>query len=211
MLLAGAALLSALPANAQSVDLSGWNDQRFGIFGGNTWRQSGTSISVASDGAVSMLWRELPAAFAASEVMSWRWTVDQTLPPTDLSRRGGDDRNLSLYAIFMPEVAASSARGRSISALLDNPDVRVLMYVWGGNHERGSALASPYVGERGRTIVLREAGVGSHEEQVDLRSDLHRNFGEADLVLVGLALSADSDDTASQIRASLSDLRLLTP
>lgn len=142
--------------------------------------------------------------------MSWSWAVEQSVPPTDLSRKGGDDRNLSLYAIFMPKGAVAKARGRGISALLKEQDVRVLMYVWGGNHPRGTTLKSPYVGARGRTIALREAGIGLHEERVDLRTDLHQTFGDADLSLVGLAISADSDDTDSQIRASLSNLRLWT-
>ncbi len=201
-------LFAAWPLHARSVEFSGWTHQKFGLFGGNTWQQSGRSLSVASDGDVSMLWVELPASSAAMTEMSWRWAVDQSVPPTDLSRKGGDDRNLSLYAIFMPNDTAAPVRGKGISALLKQEDVRVLMYVWGGNHERGNTLNSPYVGERGRTIVLRKAGVGLHEERVDLRSDLHRAFGDTDLALVGLAVSADSDDTESHIRASLSDLRL---
>ena len=82
------------------------------------------------------------------------------------------------------------------------------MYVWGGAHQRGDLLSSPYLGERGKTIVLRPAGNGQHDEQVDLRADLQRVFGVADVALVGLAMSADSDDTATEIRASIRMLRL---
>lgn len=204
-------LFAGWPLHAQNVDISGWNHQKFGLFGGNTWQQSGRSLSVASDGDVSMLWVELPDSSASAREMSWTWAVDQSVPPTDLSRKGGDDRNLSLYAIFMPKEAVTQALGKGISALLGQENVRVLMYVWGGDHERGSTLNSPYVGERGRTIVLRKAGVGQHEERVDLSSDLQRTFGEVELALVGLAVSADSDDTETHIRATLSDLRLLNP
>jgi hypothetical protein len=132
----------------------------------------------------------------------------QGVPPTDLSQKGGDDRNLSLYVIFVPGDTASTVEGEGIRSLFDNPDVRVLMYVWGGAHDRGDLLSSPYLGARGKTIVLRPADNGQHDEQVDLRADLERAFGLADLALVGLAVSADSDDTGTAIRASIGPLWL---
>ncbi len=204
----GLCLACAAPLHAKDIAFTDWTQQRFSLFGGNSWHQAGQAVSVDSDGAVSLLWTEIPGGPSAATGMSWRWSVEVSVPPTDLSRKGGDDRNLALYAIFMPREAVSKARGRGISALLNAPEARVLMYVWGGNHRRGSSLASPYVGPRGRTIVLRAAGVGSHEETVDLSKDLQRVFGQAGLALVGLAVSADSDDTDTRIRASLRDLRL---
>jgi hypothetical protein len=82
------------------------------------------------------------------------------------------------------------------------------MYVWGGSHDRNTVVASPYLGARGKTIVLRPAGTGQRDETIDLRSDLNRVYGNRDLMLIGLALSADSDDTESRIEADISDLRL---
>jgi len=82
------------------------------------------------------------------------------------------------------------------------------MYVWGGVHARGDLLPSPYLGPRGKTVVLRPAGGGQHDEQVDLRADLERAFGVTDLALVGLAVSADSDDTGTAIRARIRTLEL---
>jgi hypothetical protein len=43
---------------------------------------------------------------------------------------------------------------------------------------------------------------------VDLLADHQRAFGETPLSLVGLAVSADSDDTDTGIRARLSNLVL---
>jgi hypothetical protein len=55
--------------------------------------------------------------------------------------------------------------------------------------------------------VLRPAGLGQHNENVDLRADLNRVYGRADLALIGVAVSADSDDTESWIMARMSNLR----
>lgn len=50
--------------------------------------------------------------------------------------------------------------------------------------------------------------LGKHEENVDLRADLDRIHGRADLALIGVAISADSDDTGICIKARMSNLRL---
>ncbi len=193
---------------AQDVQFSGWKHQKFSMLGGNTWHQQGEELSVDSDGSVSLIWQALPLGFRNARTASWTWSIEQGVPPTDLTQKGGDDRNLSLYAIFIPVDAVPTAEGQGIRKLLENPDVRVLMYVWGGAHQRGDLLPSPYLGARGKTIIVQPAGEGQHEEQVDLRSDLKRAFGVSDLALVGLAVSADSDDTGTKIRARIGNLRL---
>jgi len=47
---------------------------------------------------------------------------------------------------------------------------------------------------------------GGFNEKVDLRADYKRAFGSGNVVLVGVAVSADSDDTDSKIVASVSNL-----
>lgn len=185
---------------------SGWKTQRFSLFQQNQYGFQGQSLSVASDGSVSLTYRALDPALWNSRRASWSWAVSQGVPGTDLARKGGDDRNLALYFVFLPSEQASV--GGNVRRLLTNSAVRVLVYVWGGAHPRRSVLSSPYLGERGKTIVLRPAGNGSASEEVDLAADHQRAFGLAPASLVGLAVSADSDDTDSQIRARISNLRL---
>lgn len=204
-------LMIAFPADelaAGEIAFSDWTHQRFSLLGGNTWRQQGSELSVESDGAVSLLWQAVPVELRLAQTASWTWSVEQGVPPTDLTQRGGDDRNLALYAIFVPAESVATAERQGIRSLLENPDVRVLIYVWGGAHARGDLLSSPYLGARGKTIVLRPAEIGQHDEQVDLRADLERAFGVSDLALVGLAISADSDDTGTTIRARVRTLQL---
>ena len=192
---------------AEEVAFSSWTHQKFSLLGGNSWRQSGKELSVDSDSAVSLLWRAVPETSWQAVTASWTWSVETGVPPTDLSQKGGDDRNLSFYVIFSPQEVALAMEGMGIRRLLENPDIRVLMYVWGGAHNRGEVVPSPYLGARGRTIVLRPAGLGKHGENVDLRADLKRAYGLSDLALIGIAISADSDDTKSRIRARISNLR----
>ena len=208
----GAATLLLMTAQsgklaAQDFAFSGWTHQKFSLLGGNSWRQSGQELAVDSNGSVSLLWRAVPEASWQASNASWTWSVETGVPPTDLSQKGGDDRNLSFYVIFAPQEVAEATEGMGIRRLLENPDIRVLMYVWGGAHDRGEVVPSPYLGARGKSIVLRPAGTGQHGETVDLRADLKRVHGQTDLALIGVAISSDSDDTKTQIRARMSNLR----
>lgn len=184
-----------------------WRTQAFSLFSSNRYGFAGERVTVASNGSVSLAWRALPERFWAAEAATWSWAVAEGVPPTDLTVKGGDDRNLALYFVFLPEAEARRLGGTSIRRLLNNDAARVLVYVWGGDHARGAVLESPYLGDRGRTIVLRRSGTGQASEEVDLSADYARIFG-GDAALVGLALSGDSDDTDTEIRAQVSGLVL---
>ncbi len=207
--LVGLLLFAPALARAEQVDFgNAWKEQRFKIFGSNDYALGGSSLGVKSDGSVSLLWRSLPQSMWDSKTAAWDWSVETSVPATDLSRKGGDDRNLALYFIFLPEAAAQGAQSKGVRGLLENPDVRVLMYIWGGSHSAGQIVSSPYLGARGRSMILRGAGTGQASERVDLARDIKRAFGEEAQSLVGLAVSSDSDDTKTQVSAAISRLRI---
>ena len=203
-----AALFILAASNAAANPMTNWTEQKFALFSSNDYTATETSVDVQSAGTVSMLWTALPASDWSTRQASWDWSVTTSVPPTDLTQKGGDDRNLSLYFVFMPEDVARQNQSASIRSLLADEEARVLMYVFGGEHKIGDVLTSPYLGDRGRMIIRRPAGTGSYTEPVDLAADYARAFGGEATALVGLALSADSDDTDSQISARLENLKL---
>lgn len=206
------AVLSALLATTASADpvsfASGWKEQRLSLFSSNDYR-FGTNLGLFSDGSVSIAWTRVGQNDWNTTGASWRWSVDQSVPATDLSKKGGDDRNISLYFVFVPEGIAPGLQGAGIRSLLGNKDVRIIQYAWGGNAKRGQVIPSPY-GPRGQgvTIALRQAGTGSHNENVNLVADYARAFKGTKGALVGLAVSGDSDDTESVIRSEIGSLVL---
>ncbi len=206
---AALALTLALPAAAGPVSFAnGWQEQRLSLFSSNDYR-FGNTLSMVSDGSVSIAWTRVGQGDWGSKAASWSWTVEQSVPATNLARKGGDDRNISLYFVFVPEALAPGLQGANIRSLLGNDDVRIMQYAWGGNHSRGQVIPSPYgPAGQGVTIALRQAGTGSHSESVDLAADYARAFGGAPGALVGLAVSGDSDDTDSTIRAAIGNLTL---
>lgn len=202
-----ASIASPVWANAISFD-GGWTHQRFSLFSRNDYTQKGDALDMTSDGSVSLLYHALPEQSWGASGAQWAWQVSQSVPPTDLRLKGGDDRNLALYFVFLPKVDAERLKGAKITRLLDNDAVRVLIYVWGGAHNRGAMLDSPYLGARGKTVVLRGSGTGQAREAVDLKADYAQAFGGPLTSLVGLAVSGDSDDTDSRIAARISGLTL---
>ena len=201
--------LAASPALAGPVSFaSGWQEQRLSLFSSNDY-SFGQTLGLRSDGSVSIAWTKLPMSEWAARAASWSWTVEQSVPPTDLGRKGGDDRNISVYFVFVPQDVAPTLASAGIRSLLGRNDVRVIQYAWGGNHGRGTVIRSPYgTPGTGVTIPLRQAGTGSASESVDLAADYARAFGGSPGALIGLAVSGDSDDTASMIRAAIGNLVL---
>ena len=204
--LAFALLAPAASAGPVPFD-SGWAEQRLRLFSSNDYA-FGTKLGIVSDGAVSLAWTRVPTSDWDSTGASWSWQVDQSVPVTDLRLKGGDDRNISIYFVFLPQDEADALAGANIRRLMGNGSVRILQYAWGGNHGRGEILASPYAPGQGVTVALRQAGTGAFEERVDLAADFRAAFGTETGALVGLAVSADSDDTDSIIRASVMSMVL---
>lgn len=204
-----ASLFTAPAVMAEQISFNkSWKEQKFSLFSKNKYSFKGSTLGVKSDGAVSMAYRAVPEKLWGSSKASWKWSVDQSVPVTDLRKKGGDDRNLAMYVVFLPEADAQNLKGAGIRKLLGSKAARVLVYVWGGNHGRGKLLASPYLGARGKTVILRNAGTGSHAESVNLASDYKRAFGGSKGAVVGIAISADSDDTDTNVRGKISNLSL---
>ena len=202
-------IFAAVSAAAGPVNFSdGWREQRLSLFSSNDYT-FGQNLGLVSDGSVSIAWARVGRDDWETDGASWRWTVEQSVPPTDLSLKGGDDRNISVYFVFVPESLAPGLEGANIRSLLGNDDVRIVQYAWGGNHARGQVIPSPY-GPRGQgvTVALRQASTGTYSESVDLAADYARAFGGEKGALIGLAVSGDSDDTNSVIRAVLGQLTL---
>jgi len=201
--------LVATPALSGNVPFNGnWKEQRFSLFSKNKYGLNGDRLDVTSKGSVSMVYVPVSEGDWGAKSASWSWSVSQGVPATDLRNKGGDDRNLAVYAVFVPEADAKALKGASIRKLLEAESARVLVYVWGGSHGRGEVLDSPYLGSRGKTVVLRGSGEGSFNENVNLAQDYSRAFGGSAGSLVGLAISADSDDTDTVIQGAISGLNL---
>ncbi|MFN0263259.1 DUF3047 domain-containing protein [Tepidamorphus sp. 3E244] len=202
----------AAPTNAmQSVNYGqGWDALTFRSIPKTDYALTGDTLRVNADHSSSVIYKAVPTGARDARSASWSWTVDQSVPPTDLARKGGDDRNLAIYFVFTDqETAARLGDTPNVRRLLSRSSSRMLIYVHGGSHPRGSLVPSPYFNGRGTTIIQRQAGTGSHTEKVDLAADYAKAFGGQPGVLVGVAISADSDDSGVRSASVLSPITLI--
>jgi hypothetical protein len=198
--------------------LPGWEPLPFDGRAENRFegREDGVLV-VESRGGASMLFHRLQSPPEEPFVLSWRWQLERTTGPTDLTRKGADDRPLALYVSYPydPTTATVSERlSRPFVELARGGDApgRVLAYTWGGSEPRGAMLRSPYMGAAGAIIVLRsgEGPLGVWlEERVRPDLDYLRAFGAPPAgPPLQVAVGADSDDTASESLAYVADIRL---
>ena len=139
--------------------------------------QGSDTLLIRADSAVSVLYKTLPRNFAAAQGASWRWRVDAGVPPTDLGDKSVDDRSIALYFLFADDAATLDAPPTSLTGAVRKG--RALIYVWGGDADRGSVIRSPQMFGRGQIVVLRGARSSAGEwqsEAVNLRADFARAF-----------------------------------
>ena len=180
-----------------------WAHQRFPTLKANKYHFKDQGIDILSQDSVSLLYRGLDEKFWHTSSASWRWRVMRTVPSTDLKEKGTDDRNIAVYFLFVNPKQVRRFKNASISTILGHRDTRTLIYVWGGMGARNELTTSPYMRNNSGTIIYkRPARTGVFDESVDLRADLARAYPhDTGMVLFGLALSSDSDDTNSIVRA----------
>ncbi len=185
-----------------------WKEQGFFRFWSNEYETLGDRLRILSDGTVSLIYTRLPERMWSARKASWRWSVTQSVRATDLTRKGDDDRNIAMYFVFADGDLAPRLAKRSARRLLRNKNVRALVYVWGGDYERNAVIFNPYGPERLGTVALRRAATGDYLESVDLAADFRRVFGAEAGALLGIGITADSDDTDGRIEAVIQGLEL---
>lgn len=214
-LLAAAALALPGPATAlgpvpfgPDLAASGWQELTFrGRTPAEFSPDGATGLRVETDSGVSVLWRGMPPEFGPARTASWRWRVDAGVPATDLGTAGADDRTLALYFVFADDPGSVRETPRTLRAAMRRG--RALIYVWGGNAAPGSVISSPSMLGRGRMLVRQTAATGGWQtEEADLQADFRRAFGREPGPLMGIGVSADSDDTGTRSDARIDGLTL---
>ncbi|WFE75965.1 DUF3047 domain-containing protein [Roseinatronobacter sp. S2] len=199
---------SPVQAGPVTFDAS-WDHLTFRRLSPNRFELSPNRLTVISDGASSILYRILPDDLRGRTTARWTWQVESSAPASDLSQIGNDDRNLGVFFVSMPADQAARVReGTSISRLLRNRAVNVLMYTWGGNQAPGTVVPSPHAPDRLRNLITRRPETGQFSENVDLARDFPRVFNQPLEQLVAVAVSSNSENTPARVVAHVSDFTL---
>lgn len=216
-MLAGMTLLAA-PALARAqadpaLGAQGWTHGEYDGIRPARFRALPDGVALEGEGAGSFLWRRVDGS---AQCLTWRWRVDLGPPPTDLTRRGGDDRAVSVavgFAGFPPRASFwqrtqhGIAQGQAGSHRLPRS---VLIYAWGGTGQEPPHFYSPWMAGLGRVRVLRPATAPTgrwFEERVDLAAHWRESFGGDPPPLQEVAIGTDTDDTRARFSAQVERLR----
>jgi len=195
-----------------SSGLPGWQTLDFDDLAPNTWAEDGGALVASSRASASMLYASVPATTAP--VLTWRWRVDTPVPPTDLARKGGDDRSLSLTVGFAYDPARATLGERMKRIVVENvagadAPGRIIDFVWGGTQAVGTRIQSPYSGSSGQIVIRRSAtdAPGTWQsERVDLGALYRDIWGSAPPPVTRVAVFIDTDDTGGTGQARIADI-----
>jgi hypothetical protein len=191
-----------------SLSASGWQAVSFPGRPAATFTAKGKDgVRIETAGGAGLLWRAMPDSAAGATTAMWRWRKALGVGPTDLTRKGGDDRILAVYFAFADPGDASGQTDPK--ALLRSGRADILTCVWGGLAQPGTIQTIPYFKGRGRAVLKRQADAPAEKwfaEDAALAVDFQRAFRKTPGRLVAIALSSDADDTDGHNIATLADL-----
>ncbi len=211
-MLATAALL---PSRGQADALrdAGWTHQEYSGIAPARFTAQPDGVRVEGQSAGSFVWRTVQGS---AQCLAWRWRVDAGPPGTPLTRRGGDDRALSLAVGFVGFPPQSSAWQRTQHGIAQaragahRLPRSILIYVWGGTSDEPQRFYSPWAAGLGKVFRLRAATAPTaqwFEERVDLAADWRLAFGADPPALQEIVIGTDVDDTRSRIDARIERIR----
>lgn len=211
-MLASAALLP-MRGRADTLRNAGWTHQPYSGIAPAQFTVIADGLRMEGQAAGSFVWRTVQGA---AHCLTWRWRVDAGPPATPLTRRGGDDRAISLavgFSGFPPQVSAwqraqyTVAQARAGSHVLPRA---ILIYVWGGTGEEPQRFYSPWAAGLGKVFRLRAATAPTaqwFDERVNLAADWRSAFGGEAPPLQEIVIGTDVDDTRSRIDARIERIR----
>lgn len=185
-------------------------------------RQDGKSVlKVQADGSYGNLVHPVRVALDGAASLAWRWRVERFVEGADLRSRSGDDGAAKLCVFFALPTDRLPIGERTRLALArsttgEDVPSETLCYVWDEKEAKNTLLPNAFT-RRIRLLVLESgpAGTGAagwRSERRNLLADYQRAFGDEagglQPDIVGVAVSADADNTAGHGLAFFSDFEM---
>ncbi len=176
-------------------------------------------LKVESDESYGNLVHAVHAQLSERSLVSWRWRVDKLVDDADIKTRSGDDSPAKLCVFFAFDASKLSLGERTKLLLAKSTTgqevpTETLCYVWDNKLPIETGIPNAFT-KRIRFIVL-ESGAGKLGQWIaqrrGLAADYLRMFAdEAEgkvPEVIGIAVSADSDNTHGHGLAYFGDITL---
>jgi Protein of unknown function (DUF3047) len=176
-------------------------------------------LKVESDESYGNLVHSMHAQISETSTIAWRWRVDKLIEDADIKTRAGDDSAAKLCVFFAFDAGKLTfgertklALGRSTTG--QEVPTETLCYVWDNKLPIDTGLINAFT-KRIRFIVLQSGAAKLGQwvaQRRDLAVDYQRMFGDESEgkvpEVVGVAVSADSDNTHGHGLAYFGDITL---
>jgi Protein of unknown function (DUF3047) len=176
-------------------------------------------LKVESDDSYGNLAYALHATAGEHAMLGWRWRVDKLVENADIKVRSGDDAAAKMCVFFAFDAAKLSLGERTRLSIASSTTGEVvptqtLCYVWDNKLAIDTGLINAFT-KRIRFIVLQSGPSKLGQwvvEKRDVSVDYQRMFGDESEgkipELVGVAISADADNTHGHGLAYFGDITL---
>lgn len=172
-----------------------------------------TVLRARADASASGLVRGLRVDTRIHPLLTWRWKVINLPAKGDLATKAGDDFAGRIYLTFDLDPATLSVGNRLKLALArtfwgEQLPAAALCYVWDGRAPVDTIVPNAYT-DRVRMVV---ADSGSAElgrwvaRERDVAADFRRAFGHAPPPIIGIIVSADTDNTGESVESYFGDI-----
>lgn len=176
-------------------------------------------LKVEAEDSYGNLVHGLHVQLGERSTLSWRWRVDKLVEEADLKQRSGDDSPAKLCLFFAFDTSKLPLGERtklSMAQSLTGQDVpgETLCYVWDNKLPADTGITNAFT-KRIRMIVL-DTGSAKLGQWVTQRrnvvADYQRLFGDESggkvPEVIGVAISADADNTHGRALAYFGDVTL---
>ena len=173
-----------------------------------------TVLRVRSSAAASTLVHPLAVDPARTPLLAWRWKVSAAVAGSDFTHKAGDDYAGRVYVLFdypSERLRAVDQAKIALARSLHGAELptAAIAYVWGTAQPVGASGPNPYT-DRVRMVVVASGGARAGQwvaVERDVAADFRAAFGEPAPRIVGVAVSADTDNTGETVTAWFGDLQ----
>ena len=176
-------------------------------------------LKVEAEDSYGNLVHGLHVQLSERSTLSWRWRVDKLVEEADLKQRSGDDSPAKLCLFFAFDTSKLPLGERtklSMAQSLTGQDVpgETLCYVWDNKLPADTGITNAFT-KRIRMIVLETGSAKLGQWVTERRNvvvDYQRLFGDESggkvPEVIGVAISADADNTHGRALAYFGDVTL---
>jgi len=149
ILMAGLLTLGAMEiAQADEVMFTPkWKALEFFRIPATEYKMEGATVEITARQSSSVTYSPLHKADWSATKAAWDWDTRQSVPPTNLAKKGNDDRNIAIYFVFLDKkVAEKIGQTASLRRLLTSRSARIIVYAFGGDKPVNTIEPNPYLG-----------------------------------------------------------------